>query len=490
MKEAEDMCIYRTWRDKGKIGLRLFIAALMVLLLCQTGGLSAQAASPDDWYAVSGTYNQADGSQYNSGKLQLLPLDNGGVLFELDVMQGSEAEDIATDFRLSGTLYVEEDGTGAWEEETETGMVSLRFFLEGDTVTVTQTGTLPVPVEGTYNWLEDYFEATPESAGELLEGLATATTSLNHNNGEYLLEMSDQEVDGWFYDMKAVFADTGALIGEFLIANDLSAVYRIDTEEPILIYGSADSMMDAVKTVVLEEGEEDTTVSGAENDQADADVEDDLLVTIPLVDAIPSQSMLPVGETATVVPFTPGNLPAMITCISEDPEIAAVDASGVITGISPGPAVISGTINVDGSEKAFRCEISVWAPTIQALDIQTSVRVGESVTMNAQQMGVSEPISWRVSDTDLADIDASTGVFTGKKDGEVTLIAQSGDLTREWTVTVGYAPANQPDSASSDTAENEAGNSGLVLVLMIVVLLAVGIVTVVLIRLKRKKTNQ
>jgi hypothetical protein len=51
--------------------------------------------------------------------------------------------------------------------------------------------------------------------------------------------------------MKAVFTDTGALIGEFLIANDLSAVYRIDTENPSHLWVS-DSMMAAVKYLVLE----------------------------------------------------------------------------------------------------------------------------------------------------------------------------------------------------------------------------------------------
>jgi hypothetical protein len=51
--------------------------------------------------------------------------------------QGSEAEDIAR-LPFVGTLYVEEDGPVTWEEETETGMLSLQFYLDGDTVTVTQ----------------------------------------------------------------------------------------------------------------------------------------------------------------------------------------------------------------------------------------------------------------------------------------------------------------------------------------------------------------
>ncbi|WHH57751.1 Ig-like domain-containing protein [Petroclostridium sp. X23] len=480
----------RGYKGIGRI-IRGLAAVLMTLLLCLMGYLAVQAASPSDWNEVRGTFNQKDGSQYNSGKLQLLPLDNGCVLFELDVMQGSEAEDISTDFRLSGTFYVEEDGTGTCEEETENGLVSLRFVLDGDTITVTQTGTLPVPVEGIYIWLGESLEVTPESAGELLEGLATATTSLNHNNGEYRLEMSDMEVDGWFYDMKAVFADTGVLIGEFLIANDLSAVYRIDTEEPILIYGSADSMMEAVYDVVLEEGEEALTVAGSETD-----IGDGLEYSIPLVTAMPSRSTLPVGETAKVVSVTPGNVPAMITCTSENPEVAAVDADGVITGISPGTAVITGTISVDGSEKAFSFDLNVWVKSIQALDIKTDIQVGESVTMNAQPIGVSTPISWSVSNTDLAEIDAATGVFTGKKEGQLTLIAQSDDLKREWAINVGSVSGSDDNvaakasvPASSNAGEKATGNSGSLLASIIGILLVIGVVAFVLMKRKRKHPN-
>ena len=395
--------------------IRLFMTVIMALILCWMWRLPILAVSADDWYAVSGTFNQTDGSQYNNGKLQLLPLDNGCVLFELDVMQGSEAEDISKDFRLPGTFFVEEDGTGTWQEETENGKVSLQFVLDSETVTVIQTGILPIPVEGTYIWLEESLEVTPESAGALLEGLATATTSLNHNNGEYRLEMSDIEVDGWFYDIKATFVDTGALIGEFLIANDLSAVYRIDTEYPILIYGSADSMMAAVRSVEAEEVGEATAVSSSETSQEEPEILDDSLYTIPLVDAMPSLSTLPVGKTANVLSVTPGNIPSVITCVSENSEIATVDTDGVITGVSPGKAVIAGKLNVDGSEKDFRFEITVFATSIQALDIKTNIKIGETFTMSAKPVGVTDMISWSVSDTEMAEIDAITGKLIGKK---------------------------------------------------------------------------
>jgi Bacterial Ig-like domain (group 2). len=200
-------------------------------------------------------------------------------------------------------------------------------------------------------------------------------TSLNHNNGEYRLEMSDMEVDGWFYDMKAVFADTGKLIGEFLIANDLSAVYRIDTETPALIYGSADSMMQATYDMVLGEGEEPLTVEGSETNSGDGSV-----YSIPFVTVMPSRSTLPVGETAEVVSVTPGNISATITCTSENPAAATVNADGVINGISPGTTVITGTLSVDGSERAFSFDINVSGESIPVGPVSSSSDAAANAT--------------------------------------------------------------------------------------------------------------
>jgi len=391
------------------------------------------------------------------------------VLFEFDVMKGSESEDYAEDFLLPGTFVVEEDGTGTWEEETEAGKVSVRFVLEGQTVTVTQKGNLPLSVAGIYTWLEPGYEVTAETAGELVEGLATAATSLNSNNGAYRLEFSDVEVDDWFYDLKALFEDSGELIGEFLIARDLSAVYRIDTDLPMLIFGAADAMMQAVHEVIPEEGEVPATVSQPEGG---TDSGEELpSYVVPLVDAVPSTSQLKVGETAKVVPVTPGNVPATLICTSKNPDVASVDESGTLTGIAPGTAVITGTLTVDGVEKPFLFEVDVWSPAIMPLNILASVPVGGSVTMQARPVGVEDSLRWSVSDASLAEVDAETGVFKGLKAGEVLLAAQAGDLKREWKVRIGegtamegltetVAPsesAEAVDAAGEEEPENQSG---------------------------------
>lgn len=464
-------------KNNRKLICRL-AAVLIAFLMCQPIYLPAQAVSLDDWNGVKGTLIQDGGSQYRDSKLQLFLMDNECVLFEFDLLQGSEAEE-AIDFRLSGTFYMEEDGTGTWEEETENGMVSLLFVLNGNKVSVTQAGTLPISVEGTYTWLEENFEVTEECAGELLEGLATAATSLTSENRPYHLEISNMVVDGWFYNMKAIFTQTGALIGEFLIATDLSAVYRIDTEAPTLIFGSADSMMEAVYEVAADEDEALATVVYADSSEAGTEAVEVLSYSVPLVYAMPSSSTLNLGEKAKITTVTPGNVPAIITCTSENPEVATVDEDGVIQAVTPGVAVINGTVSVDGSIKAFSFEIDVWSNSIQALDIQTIIPVGESITMKAHAVGVSDPIQWSVSDTDLAGIDADTGIFTGKKEGQLLMIAQAGDLRREWTVTVGSIVASVDDNVSKDF-------NPVLLAAIVAAAFVIGVTVFVIIRRKPK----
>ncbi len=337
-------------------GTTRWLVAALLLLLAST---SARAASTEDWAASRGVYARADGDQYNCGRLQLLPLESGCVLFEFDVMSGSEDEGESLDFRLSGTMLVEGDGSATWEGETGGGAVCLNLGLQGRTVKVTQKGDLPVSVAGTYAWSDAGLEATAGLAQELLEGLPTAATSLNSNNGAYRLEMASEETDDWFYDVRALFRDSGGLLAEFLVASDLSAVYRVDVEAPVLLHGSADSMMAAVRTVVPADGLQEGTGACAAR-PAVAGVAPS---SVPLVDAIPSNSKLRVGATARVTAVTPGRIPATIQCTSDRPGVAAVDAAGVITGMAPGSAVISGMIAVDGSQKAFSFPVEVLADT-------------------------------------------------------------------------------------------------------------------------------
>lgn len=312
--------------------------------------MPVSATSLVNWNEVKGTYAKGDNNQYNCGVLSLMYLDNDVVMFEFSMMEGSESENIASEFRLAGAFLIDENGRGIYNHP-KTGDIIITFDLIGDKVAVKQTGTLPINVSGEYLFVDEHIEVTDYAAVEILEQLPTAATSLNHNLGEYKLTMSEEMVDGWFYDVKANFVDTNALLAEFYIAYDMSAVYRVDTDTPILIWGTAQPMLDATylaDSEVLYGNTIDENNPNANNeDNIQRDIETGYVAVTLQNDSIA------VGDTTQAIFKVPGNIPYTFTCKSSNPEIAEIDDKGVITSIGDGEARINCKINIDGAEKSY-----------------------------------------------------------------------------------------------------------------------------------------
>jgi hypothetical protein len=326
---------------------------------------------------------------------------------------------------------------------------------------------------------------TAEAAGALVENLPTAATSLNSSNGAYHLETSDIVVDDWFYDIKAVFSDAGSILSEFLVAIDMSAVYRIDTDVPMLIYGSAAPMMAATRELWLEPGEGNITQAAAGSADADAESgSEGTSLSVPIVNAGVEASMLEAGKNAAILVTVPGGIPAAVSAQSSDSEVATVDDNGVIQGIAPGTAEITGTITIDGAEKPFQFDVCVWIRGIEAVDVQTRILKGTSFTMQARVNGSDTSLQWHSSDPDIAAVDPETGILTAKQAGQITLTAAAGDLQKEWTVNI-----DDNDSASAgDTAQLENG-SAMTVMLWIIIGLGTAAVVVAILVLVRKKNK-
>ncbi len=409
------------------------------------GLLMAHGATSEDGSQIYGTYIKVDADQDSSGKLQLLPVDDSVVLFEFDVVKGNKTDN-NTDFRFPGTLFVDENGMGQWEGDTSDGFVSLTFHWSEKSIEVMQNGSLPASVAGRYTWQRDTMEMTIEAAGALLENLPTAATGLNSNNGVYRLEESEVLVDNWFYHLKAVFADTGAIIGEYLVAKDMSAVYRVDTEAPLLIYGSAAPMMAATYEIGLGDGDGNATLavwneSGVVNEGMDISEAERATLSIQLVDAAPAASLLEAGKTMPINVRTPGQIPSILTADSGNPAVATVDTEGNIQGLSPGTTSIAGVITLDGVEKPFQFDINVWAPSIEDVNIRTTIPVGTKFNMEVRAVGTEATLKWYTSNPEIADIDPDSGVLTGRKNGKIKLLAVAGDLNKEWDITIGEPAA-------------------------------------------------
>jgi predicted small lipoprotein YifL len=198
--------------------------------------------SEGDWYDPTvewdGTYIWNESGQFTNKILRMKRLSEGIVLFEFDIMEGSESEGEAEEWILSGIMSIGDDGIGSYDLEAVNHSIEFTMYEDGQTLDVTHTGDTPISTDGTYTFSEGGPEFSAESVVTILEHLPTNATSLNHNNGEYVIDYSEElDADG-FYSAEASFVDTGEVFAAFLVASDMSAVYRVDVEnEPVQIYG-------------------------------------------------------------------------------------------------------------------------------------------------------------------------------------------------------------------------------------------------------------
>jgi len=341
---------------KKLIAMMLAAGLLVCLFACNKNGNGADPGEGADygvWETLRGNYWRTDSSQYNNGTLQMMYLGNGCVMFEFRLMEGGEAtgeaEEWARDMVLPFVMLIDDDGLGQYESDPEAEnplRITAALSDGGKTVTVTHTGDMPIPCDGVYAFNSEGLEVTEVSAAAILDHLPTAATSLNHTLGAYTMAYSQEVVAGWFYPVEAVFDDTGAVLAKFIIARDLSAVYRVDDDiEPALIFGSAQPMLDWEYYVYPEIEEED-----AETEP----------VLVSLVDVISEAGLtLEPGGASKLLATLPWDFGYAIEARPSDSSVVTVSAAGEIKAVAPGAAAITGTLTVDDGAKEFELEITV-----------------------------------------------------------------------------------------------------------------------------------
>lgn len=343
--------------------INVLLAVLLAFSLLLAGCASTPAPddhSPGDgvWETVCGSYAWDESSQYTNSVLSLMWLDNGCVLFEFNLMEGSEEEDSATELTVSGVLNVQEDGSGIYEAASDDGesrlMIGFEISEDGKQVTVSHEGELPISPDGNYTFTDSGMEVSDYSATELVRYLPTDATGLNTDLGAYTLNYPESLVSGWFYPLDATFDDSGECLAKFIVAKDLSAVFRVDDGmEPVLIYGSAQPMMDAETWPEFDDEDNEGSV--------DEPAEEISYEPYPLVSVgADNGTFLTVGESTALLANLPWDLPFTLEASSADTSIADVDENGVITAVTPGETSIIGTLTVEDGVKEFEIIINVF----------------------------------------------------------------------------------------------------------------------------------
>jgi serine/threonine-protein kinase len=131
-----------------------------------------------------------------------------------------------------------------------------------------------------------------------------------------------------------------------------------------------------------------------------------------------------------------------LTWASSNPDVAAVDAAGVVTAKSVGAAAISASA---GSIRSS-VDVAVVDPRVTAIEIDApaEVRAGARATLSARALDrhghtVDALVTWVSRNESVASVN-DTGSLTAKRRGSAVIVAQAVDVARAVTITITAAP--------------------------------------------------
>ncbi len=159
------------------------------------------------------------------------------------------------------------------------------------------------------------------------------------------------------------------------------------------------------------------------------------VVTVSKITIDSASVSLEEGATATIKAIvTPSNATnATLTWTSSDPSVVSVDASGKVTALKEGTAIITIAAN-DGSGKKVECKITVAKKVVYATDVtisntSLSLEEGETATLTvkvAPDNASNKSVNWTSNDTSVATVDAD-GNVTALKPGVTVITAAAAD---------------------------------------------------------------
>ena len=186
-------------------------------------------------------------------------------------------------------------------------------------------------------------------------------------------------------------------------------------------------------------------------------------VPVSMVEVTPSQSSIIVGHgvqlTATAKDVAGKPLSGRsVNWRSGAPGLASVSASGMVTGLQPGTAVIIATIDgIAGSATVTVSPVPVASVTVTPASV--ALTIGQKQTLTATLRDVAgntltgRGLSWSTSDPAVATV-GTDGEVIGVGSGTATITATSEGQTGTATVTVGLVPVASvvvaPPSATID----------------------------------------
>ncbi|MDR0574547.1 MAG: Ig-like domain-containing protein [Tannerella sp.] len=170
-------------------------------------------------------------------------------------------------------------------------------------------------------------------------------------------------------------------------------------------------------------------------------------VAVTKVEIEPSSVRIEVGEnftfTATVSPDNATNKTVTWSC--DNPDIATIDESGTVVGVSVGNALITAIAGV----KKWVSEVTVVAATVRVTGVTIDpptllLNTSDEVTLTAvisPPNATNQAVSWESNNTAVATVNSSSGKVTGVTMGTATITVTTidGGKTATCPVTVEVA---------------------------------------------------
>ena len=159
-----------------------------------------------------------------------------------------------------------------------------------------------------------------------------------------------------------------------------------------------------------------------------------------------------ISLTATVLPSNATD--STVTYRSSSPEIATVNSTGEVKGISPGQAVIY--VSAGNITKQVPITVKIGTTGIELNSDYQIMKPGETFQIKAsvQPAGASTAITYSSADPETASV-TPAGVITAKKCGDTAIIVSNGDLQVSVTVIVNE-PGETAEKTDTDNAEGGA----------------------------------
>ena len=156
----------------------------------------------------------------------------------------------------------------------------------------------------------------------------------------------------------------------------------------------------------------------------------------PVVTVTPDPATVQVGNTVQLSATSTDALDTTFTWASSDTGVATVDqSSGEVTGVAEGSALIFATGANSGAVGS--ATVNVTAPVVTVTLATTSVLVGNTVQLSASSTdALDTSFTWASDDTDVATVNAATGLVTGVAEGTATISATGSNSGSVGTATV------------------------------------------------------